>query len=32
VIATTVFWGMAGSWRALFIALQLAWPLLNLEP
>lgn len=28
----TVFWGMAGFAAGLFIALQLTWPVLNLEP
>ncbi|GGD49916.1 cytochrome c oxidase, cbb3-type subunit I [Croceicoccus pelagius] len=31
-IIATVFWGMAGFAAGLFIAAQLAWPVLNLEP
>lgn len=31
-VIATVFWGMAGFLAGLFIALQLAYPLLNLEP
>ncbi|KPL68642.1 peptidase S41 [Erythrobacter sp. SG61-1L] len=31
-VIATVFWGMAGFTAGLFIALQLAYPLLNLEP
>jgi cytochrome c oxidase cbb3-type subunit 1 len=31
-IIATVFWGMAGFAAGLFIALQLAFPLLNIEP
>ncbi|MDE8651282.1 cytochrome-c oxidase, cbb3-type subunit I [Novosphingobium album (ex Liu et al. 2023)] len=31
-VIATVFWGMAGFLAGLFIALQLTWPVLNLEP
>ncbi|MXO61029.1 cytochrome-c oxidase, cbb3-type subunit I [Altererythrobacter salegens] len=31
-VIATVFWGMAGFLAGLFIALQLTWPWLNLEP
>jgi cytochrome c oxidase cbb3-type subunit 1 len=31
-VIATVFWGMAGFAAGLFIAAQLAWPWLNLEP
>ncbi|WP_066553657.1 cytochrome-c oxidase, cbb3-type subunit I [Croceicoccus bisphenolivorans] len=31
-VIATVFWGMAGFAAGLFIALQLAYPILNLEP
>ncbi|RVQ69398.1 cytochrome-c oxidase, cbb3-type subunit I [Croceicoccus ponticola] len=31
-VIATVFWGMAGFAAGLLIALQLAWPILNLEP
>ncbi|MBS7670726.1 cytochrome-c oxidase, cbb3-type subunit I [Croceicoccus gelatinilyticus] len=31
-VIATVFWGMAGFAAGLFIAAQLAWPILNLEP
>ncbi|MBD3729612.1 MAG: cytochrome-c oxidase, cbb3-type subunit I [Sphingomonadales bacterium] len=31
-VIATVFWGMAGFTAGLFIALQLAYPLLNIEP
>ena len=31
-VIATVFWGMAGFLAGLFIASQLAWPALNLEP
>ena len=31
-VIATVFWGIAGFAAGLFIALQLTWPVLNLEP
>ena len=31
-VIATVFWGMAGFAAGLFIALQLTWPMLDLEP
>ncbi|WP_144096380.1 cytochrome-c oxidase, cbb3-type subunit I [Croceicoccus sediminis] len=31
-VIATVFWGMAGFAAGLFIAAQLAWPVLNMEP
>ena len=31
-VIATVFWGMAGFLAGLYIALQLAWPVLNFEP
>ncbi|MCT2398615.1 cytochrome-c oxidase, cbb3-type subunit I [Novosphingobium mangrovi (ex Huang et al. 2023)] len=31
-VIATVFWGIAGFSAGLFIALQLTWPVLNLEP